>query len=171
MYKVGIAGATGYTGLELMRLIQRHPQLDIGWLTSESSAGGSFADVHAVPWQQPLIPLAEATARADEVDVVFLCLPHAASIEPVRAFVEAGVRVIDLSADYRLKDVATYERWYGVPHTAPELLDAFVADRLALAKFFPSATGHPAFHHIFAYPFPKGNVFLNDDVIDAASFR
>ena len=126
MYKVGIAGATGYTGLELMRLIQRHPQLEVGWLTSESSAGDTFADVHAVPWDQPLIPLAEAVERADEVDVVFLCLPHAASIEPVRAFVEAGVRVIDLSADYRLKDVATYERWYGVPHTAPELLDSFV---------------------------------------------
>ena len=60
--------------------------------------------------------------RAADVDVVFLCLPHAASIEPVRAFQATGTRVIDLSADFRLTSAAEYERWYNVPHTAPELM-------------------------------------------------
>ena len=104
-YKAGICGATGYTGLELIRLIDRHPELEVGWITSQSSAGKRFSDVHAGPWDTPLITMEEGMARADEVDVVFLCLPHAASIEPVRKFSETGVRVIDLSADYRLRDL------------------------------------------------------------------
>ena len=125
MYKVGIAGSTGYTGLELLKIIQRHPEMEVGWLTSENNAGGTYADVHAVPWNYPLIKLEDAVLKASEVDVVFLCLPHAASIGPVKAFFQAGVRVVDLSADFRLKDVATYEQWYKTPHTAPELLDKF----------------------------------------------
>ena len=76
MLKAGIAGATGYTGLELVQLIHRHPLLEVGWLTSENSAGKRLCDVHAVPWAYPLIPLADAVTRADDVDVVFLCLPH-----------------------------------------------------------------------------------------------
>lgn len=59
MYKVGIAGATGYTGNELLQLIHRHPQLEVGWITSESSAGSSYSKIHAVPWDYPLITLAE----------------------------------------------------------------------------------------------------------------
>ena len=126
MYKAGIAGATGYTGYELIRLIERHPQLELGWLTSQSHAGKLYSEIHSAPWDYPLITLEEATGRADEVDVVFLCLPHAASIEPVRAFSRTGVRVIDLSADYRLADVAAYERWYGITHTAVDLIPQFV---------------------------------------------
>ncbi len=95
MYRAGIAGATGYTGLELVQWIQRHPQMEIAWVTSESSTGKAFSDVHAAPWDYPLISLQDGMARAGEVDVVFLCLPHAASIEPVRAFQATGVRVID----------------------------------------------------------------------------
>src|SRR5687767_1153173 len=109
MYRAGIAGATGYTGIELVQLIHRHPQMEVAWVTSESSAGKSLADVHAVPFDYPLISLEDAIQRAADVDVVFLCLPHAASIEPVRAFQATGVRVIDLSADFRLTDAQIYE--------------------------------------------------------------
>src|SRR5690606_30707302 len=100
MYKAGIAGATGYTGYELIQLIHRHPQMAVGWITSESSAGNNVADVHPAPWDYPLISLEDAVERASEVDVVFLCLPHAASIGPVKRFQKAGVRVVDLSADF-----------------------------------------------------------------------
>ena len=123
MFKVGIAGATGYTGYELIQLIHRHPELEVQWLSSESSAGQLFSEIYPVAWNYPLINLAEAMNRAAEVDVVFLCLPHAASIEPVKCFYDAGIRVVDLSADYRLDDVETYERWYNIPHTEPALLD------------------------------------------------
>lgn len=126
MFRCGIAGATGYTGLELITWLQRHPQLEIGWVTSESSAGKRFSDVHFVPWDYPLIPMAEAYARAAEVDTVFLCLPHGESVEAARRFAEAGLRVIDLSADFRLRTSADYQRWYGGEHKEPELLSRFV---------------------------------------------
>jgi len=122
MYKAGIAGASGYTGYELLKLIHRHPQLEVGWLTSESSAGGVFSDLYPVDWDYPLISLEDALARVGEVDVVFLCLPHAASMDAVRSFYHTGKLAIDLSADFRLHNPAVYTRWYGLKHAAPELL-------------------------------------------------
>ncbi len=121
-YRAGIVGASGYTGFELVKLIQRHPHLELGWLTGESTAGQMLSQVHPGPWDLPLIPLEEAYTRVDQVDVVFLCLPHGASMEAVQRFHRAGLLVIDLSADFRLPDPALYTRWYGVQHTAPELL-------------------------------------------------
>jgi N-acetyl-gamma-glutamyl-phosphate reductase len=123
MIKIGIYGATGYTGLELLRWLQRHPEAEIIWLTSENSAGQKFGDVFAVPptlGRHTLI--ASAAADPSAVDLVFCCLPHGVSLEPVARARRAGARVIDLSADYRLKDPAVYEKWYGHAHSQPELL-------------------------------------------------
>ena len=123
MIKIGIYGATGYTGLELLRLLQRHPAAEIVWLTSENSAGQQFGDVFTVP---PTIGkhalVASAAADLSAVDLVFCCLPHAVSLEPVAKARAAGVKVIDLSADYRLKDPAIYEKTYNHAHTQRELL-------------------------------------------------
>ena len=123
MIKIGIFGATGYTGLELLKLLGRHPAARIAWLTSESSAGQQFGDVFPVPpalGEHTLIPSAEADCAS--VDVVFCCLPHVAAQTHVAAARKAGARVIDLSADFRLRDAATYEKWYGHPHQHAELL-------------------------------------------------
>jgi N-acetyl-gamma-glutamyl-phosphate reductase len=123
MIKIGIYGATGYTGLELLKLLRRHPAAEIAWLTSENSAGQQFGDVFAVPpsiGKHGLIPSADADPSA--VDLVFCCLPHAVSLEPVATARAAGARVIDLSADYRLKDAAVYEKWYSHAHTHQALL-------------------------------------------------
>ncbi len=123
MIKIGIFGATGYTGLELLKLLGRHPAARIAWLTSESSAGQRFGDVFPVPpalGGQTLIPSAEADCAG--VDVVFCCLPHVAAQTHVAAARQAGAKVIDLSADFRLRDAATYEKWYGHPHQHAELL-------------------------------------------------
>ena len=123
MIKIGIYGATGYTGLELLRLLQRHPAAEIVWLTSENSAGQQFGDVFTVP---PMIGkhalVASAAADLSAVDLVFRCLPHAVSLEPVAKARAARVKVIDLSADYRLKDPAIYEKTYNHAHTQRELL-------------------------------------------------
>ena len=123
MIKIGIMGATGYTGLELLRLLQRHPAAEIAWLTSENSAGQKFGDVFAVP---PAIGRFSLVAAADAdlagADLVFCCLPHAASQAHVAAARGAGAKVVDLSADYRLHDPAVYEKWYGHPHRYRELL-------------------------------------------------
>jgi N-acetyl-gamma-glutamyl-phosphate reductase len=122
--RVGIFGATGYTGYELIHILLRHPQAEIVFTTSESGAGGRLSDLFPCPWDFPLIGLADAPL--DQVDVVFLCLPHGASMDAVRRVRSAGVRAIDLSADFRLHDPALYRRWYGHEHSAPELLSEAV---------------------------------------------
>ena len=123
MIKIGIYGATGYTGLELLTRLQRHPEAEIVWLTSENSAGQKFGDVFTVP---PVIGqhmlIASATADPAAVDLVFCCLPHAVSLEWVAKARAVGAKVVDLSADYRLKDPIVYEKTYGHAHTQRELL-------------------------------------------------
>ncbi len=118
--RAGIMGVTGYTGYELYQLLRRHPRVTISWLTTESHSGQRLSDVFACPWDEPLISQAEAPLSG--VDVVFLCLPHAASMPAVATVRRAGARAIDLSADFRLHDPTTYEHWYATPHTEPELL-------------------------------------------------
>ena len=120
MIRVGIYGATGYTGFELVRLLQRHPEVTLAFATSESRAGARLSEVFPVPWDLPLVAPAEADPGA--VDAVFCCLPHGAAMATVVAARAAGARVVDLSADFRLRDPAVYRQWYGLRHTAPELL-------------------------------------------------
>lgn len=120
MIKAGIFGATGYTGLELVKILGRHPQVEIRFLTSQSAAGKSLASIHPAAPDVPLID--GQAAPLQDADVVFLCLPHAAAADTAVTALQAGCRVIDLSADFRLKDAATYEKWYGVTHPAPDLL-------------------------------------------------
>ena len=120
MIRAAIVGVTGYTGYELYTLLRVHPEVELVWLTSESHAGQALGDVFPGPWDESLVPLAAADLR--EPDVIFLCLPHGASMQAVADVREAGTRAIDLSADFRLFDVGAYERWYGVRHTQPQLL-------------------------------------------------
>lgn len=124
MIRAGIYGATGYTGLELVKLLQRHPAAEIAFVTSQSHAGKSLRNILAGAPDLPLV--AGEDAPLDGVDVVFLCLPHAAAAETALVALSAGARVIDLSADFRLRDAATYEQWYAHTHPAPDLLDEAV---------------------------------------------
>ena len=120
MIKAGIFGATGYTGFELAQILQRHPQAEIVFATSQSNAGQSLADIY--PTAPDVLLVRGEDASLDKADVVFLCLPHAAAASTAVTALNTGCHVIDLSADFRIKDVATYEKWYGVTHPAPELL-------------------------------------------------
>ena len=120
MLNVGIYGATGYTGSLLVRLLSNHPEAQIRFGTSESSAGQLLSDVFPCPYDLKLVRANDAPLS--NVDVAFLCLPHAESMEMVRRVREAGMKAIDLSADFRLKDVETYESWYKVKHIATDLL-------------------------------------------------
>jgi len=122
MINVGIYGVTGYAGYELLRWIGRHPEARVVFTTSESQAGKALADVYPGPLDTPL--LAPDDAPLGEVDVVFLGLPHGVSAGVAQRALAAGVRVIDLSADFRLRKPADYARWYGHAHPAPELLPA-----------------------------------------------
>lgn len=117
---VGIYGATGYTGLELIRLLKQHPQVYIRFATSESSAGKNLRQSYAQAPDMSLI--AAADAPLDSVDAVFLCLPHTKSAPLAVLAHQHGIKVIDLSADLRLDDAAVYEQWYKVDHPAPDIL-------------------------------------------------
>ncbi|MBK9944019.1 MAG: N-acetyl-gamma-glutamyl-phosphate reductase [Kouleothrix sp.] len=122
MLQVGIYGVTGYAGYELLRWLGRHPQARVAFAVSESQAGKSLADVYPGPLDMPLI--APDDAPLGQVDLVFLGLPHGVAATTARRARAAGVRVIDLSADFRLATPAAYKRWYGHDHPAPELLPA-----------------------------------------------
>jgi N-acetyl-gamma-glutamyl-phosphate reductase len=124
MIKVGIFGASGYTGFETLNVLKRHPAVEVIFATSESAAGQKLSDLYPVAWDIPLGPLADAPLNA--IDAAFCCLPHGASMPTVIAARRAGVRVIDLSADFRLADAALYQKWYGVAHEAPALLNEAV---------------------------------------------
>ena len=176
MHKAGIAGATGYIGYELITLIHRHPELEVGWLTSERNAGKRFDQIFSTPWDYPLINLESAYLRADEVDVVFLCLPHAESMEAVKRFYAAGVRVIDLSADFRLKDIDVYKRWYGIDHSAPELcaearygLCELYRSQLDGAQLIANPGCYPTSVNLGLYPLAKAGWLGERVIIDSMS--
>ena len=123
MIKVGIVGGTGYTGVELLRLLAAHPAVQLTAITSRKEDGLPVADMY--PSLRGRVALAfSAPEKADlkGCDVVFFATPHGVAMAQAPALLAAGVKVIDLGADFRLKDQATFEQWYKIPHTAPELL-------------------------------------------------
>jgi N-acetyl-gamma-glutamyl-phosphate reductase len=123
MIDVAIVGAAGYTGAELTRLVVGHPQLSLTMVTSVADAGTKVSEVYPALAGVDLAYVAPDLASIAEVaQLAFLAVPHTAAMELVPPLMEAGLTVVDLSADFRLTDVATYERWYGVPHTAAQLL-------------------------------------------------
>lgn len=139
--RIAIAGASGYAGAELVRLAALHPYFDLHAVTSEKSAGTPVAVVF--PSLAGLVSLSfqalSPEALAQQADAVFLALPHTKSLEPVSACLQVGKLVVDLSADYRLKDPAIYEQWYHTPHTHTNVLKDAVyglpeLHRTAMAK-------------------------------------
>jgi len=123
MIKVGIVGGTGYTGVELLRLLAQHPQVELLTITSRSEAGTAVADMF--PSLRGRIDLRfsdPARAPLRDCQIVFFATPNGVAMQQSRALLDAGVRVIDLAADFRIKDVAVWEKWYGMTHAAPDLV-------------------------------------------------
>jgi len=121
--KTGIVGGTGYTGVELLRLLALHPNIELQVITSRGEAGTAVADIFpSLRGHVDLVFTAPDDARLEECDVVFFATPNGIAMQHAPALLEAGVRVIDLAADYRIKDVALWEQWYGMTHASPELI-------------------------------------------------
>lgn len=123
MIKVGIVGGTGYTGVELLRLLAQHPEVELTAITSRAETGSAVADMF--PSLRGRIDLKfsdPATAPLKECEVVFFATPNGVAMQQARHLLEEGVRVIDLAADFRIKDVALWEKWYGMTHAAPDLV-------------------------------------------------
>jgi len=124
MIKVGIVGGTGYTGVELLRILAAHPEVELTTITSRKEDGMPVADMF--PSLRGHVSLAFSSpdkARLDQCDVVFFATPHGVAMAQARELLAAGVKVIDLAADFRIKDTAEFEKWYGMPHSCPDILD------------------------------------------------
>lgn len=121
--KVGVVGGTGYTGVELLRLLCRHPSVRLQVITSRAEAGQRVAEVYPnLRGYLDMVFTAPDIAALGQCDVVFFATPNGIAMESVPALVAAGVKVIDLAADFRLGDPALWQQWYGMPHSCPALL-------------------------------------------------
>jgi N-acetyl-gamma-glutamyl-phosphate reductase len=123
MIKIGIVGGTGYTGVELLRILAAHPQAELTAITSRKEDGMPVAEMF--PSLRGFVSLAFSAPEKTplhECDVVFFATPHGVAMAQARELLAAGVKVIDLAADFRLKDTAEFEQWYGMPHSCPDLL-------------------------------------------------
>ena len=133
MTRIGIIGGTGYTGSELARILCRHPDVEIAAMTSRQNAGSMVADVHPFLGGYVDIPFTERISDTPDLDLVFVATPHGVAMNEVPKLLEQGIKAVDLSGDYRLHDVAVYEKWYGHTHTDTENLQRAV---YGLPEFF-----------------------------------
>jgi N-acetyl-gamma-glutamyl-phosphate reductase len=168
--KTAIVGASGYSGMELLRLLLGHPGVELSAATSRQEAGKALSDVFprfrgAPGAELNFIEPAPDAIAATGAKAAFLALPHGVAAEIARALLERGLRVIDLSADFRLADAAVYEEFYGHPHPAPDLLEQAVyglpevrADEIKTARLVASPGCYPTSILLPLLPLLRGNL-------------
>lgn len=123
MIKVGIVGGTGYTGVELLRLLALHPQVKLQVITSRADAGTRVDQMFpSLRGFVDLLFVHPDEANLEACDLVYFATPNGIAMQQTRALLDAGVRVIDLAADFRLQDIASWEKWYGMTHACPDLV-------------------------------------------------
>jgi N-acetyl-gamma-glutamyl-phosphate reductase len=170
--KVGIINVTGYAGVELARLLHQHPEVELASVTGRSAAGQKLGEVF------PHLADIKLTIRErlGDVELAFAAMPHRESAREVVPLFERGVRVVDISADFRLKDAAEYQRWYGSAHPAPKLLAKAVYGlpelhraEIAPAKIVANPGCYPTGAILALAPAVKAGLVENDIVIDSKS--
>lgn len=173
MLKVGIINVTSYMGGELARLLYRHPAVEVTSVTGRSAAGKPLAEVFPHLSRMDLMVQEQLD---DDVEFVFSALPHAASAEKCLPFIQRGIKVVDLSADFRLKDEAEYNEWYGVQHPAPELLQSAVygltelnRDAVAAAEVVGNPGCYPTGAILALAPAFKAGLLEPDIIVDGKS--
>src|SRR6476469_7749292 len=179
MIRTAILGASGYVGGELLRLIAAHPELKPAGLFGESKAGQKLGAVHphlAAAYAESLVEKFEDGAL-DGVDLVFAALPHGHSQRLAATILDKGLHFVDLGADFRLNDAATYEQWYGHAHEAPELLGKFVygipelhREAIKVAKAVAAAGCYATAAILALKPLVEAGLIKADSlIVDAAS--
>lgn len=182
--KVGILGASGYTGAELLRLLAQHPRAHVSVLTADRSAGKEMGDVYpqfsfgAFGNSLPRLVKNDDVDWESAADLVFCCLPHATTQDIIASLpLSSGLRVVDLSADFRLRNVSTYEKWYGGKHRAPELqkeavygISELFRNNIRDARLVANPGCYPTTAQLPLIPLLEANLILPDDIIiDAKS--
>ena len=170
--KVGIINVTGYAGLELARLLHQHPEVELTSVTGRSAAGKRLGEVF--PHLASLDLLIEA--ELGEVDFAFSAMPHQESAKEVTPLLNRGIKVVDISADFRLKEAAEYPRWYNFTHPAPELLEQAVyglpelyRSQVASARLLANPGCYPTGAVLALAPAVKAGVIEPKIIIDSKS--
>ncbi len=170
--RVGIINVTGYAGVELARLLCRHPEVQLTSVTGRSAAGQKLGTVF------PHLTSLDLTIQAElgEVDFAFSALPHKESVKEIIPLIERGIKVVDISADFRLKDPAAYPTWYGFTHPAPELLQEAVFGltelyhaQIASAKLVANPGCYPTSAILALAPALKAGIIEPDVIVDSKS--
>ena len=179
MIKAGIIGATGYAGNEIVRLLLGHKDVEVAWYGSRSYIDQKYADVY-----QNFFKLVDAKcmddnmeALADEVDVIFTATPQGLCASLINEGILSKAKVIDLSADFRIKDVKKYEKWYGIEHKAPQFIDEAVyglceinREDIKKARLIANPGCYPTCSTLSIYPLIKeGLIDPSTIIIDAKS--
>lgn len=179
MIKAGIIGATGYAGSEIVRILLGHKEAEIAWYGSRSYIDKKYADIY-----QNFFKLVDATcmddnmsALADEVDVIFTATPQGLCASLINEEILSKVKVIDLSADFRIKDVSRYEEWYGIEHKSPQFVEEAVyglceinREDIKKARLIANPGCYPTCSTLSIYPLLKeGMIDPNTIIIDAKS--
>lgn len=179
MIKVGIIGSTGYAGGELVRILMNHKEAEIKWFGSRSYVDKKYADVY-----QNFFHIVDdkcmddnMEALANEVDVIFAATPQGLCASLVNEDILNKVKIVDLSADFRIKDVATYEKWYGIEHKSPQFIDEAVyglceinREAVKNARLIANPGCYPTCSTLSIYPLAKeGLIDMSTVIIDAKS--
>jgi N-acetyl-gamma-glutamyl-phosphate reductase len=171
--KVGIVNVTGYAGIELARLLLRHPGVELVSITGRSTAGQKLADVFP-----HLTGASDLTIESElsDVDLAFVAMPHKESALEVMKLIERGIKVVDISADFRLSNPDDYNEWYGFTHPSPELLDKAIyglpelyRKDIASANLVANPGCYPTAAILAMAPAIKNSIVETDIVIDSKS--
>ena len=179
MIKVGIVGATGYAGAELVRLLTGHPEAEIVWYGSKSYVGQDFASIYmnARGFTDAQCRADDIERMADECDVIFTATPQGYLASVLTEDILKKTKVIDLSADYRLSDIPTYEKWYGIEHKSPDLVKKAVyglceihRERIKNTRLVANPGCYTTCSILTAYPLvAEGLIDPDTLIVDAAS--
>ena len=178
MIKVAVLGATGYAGIELVRILSQHPEVELKVLGSHSFDGQPISEVY-----QNFAHILDMTCeeldldKVAQCDVAFTALPHGASKDVIPSLIEKGIKVIDLSGDFRYDDIKIYEKWYGTEHSSPELLSEAVyglcelyRDKVKKARLIGYPGCYTTCSILGAYPVLKSGLGKSENIIiDAKS--
>ena len=173
MITASVVGASGYVGGELVRLLLSHPEVELRQVTSDSYVGKFLHAVHPNLRKQSVLRFSPH-ASVEECDVLFSCLPHGKGMERISEFIDRGKRIIDLSADFRLRNPGDYVRWYGREHPAPGMLKEFVygipelhREEMRRARLVSSAGCLATCAILSLYPLFREGLVLPEVVVDA----
>lgn len=179
MIKAGIIGATGYAGQELVRLLLQHKEVEIIWYGSRSYVDQKFSSVFGNVFQivENVCKSDDLHELAKEADVIFTATPQGYLAGVLDEEILSNAKVIDLSADYRIKDVATYEKWYGIEHKSPQFIEEAVyglcelnRDKIRGARLIANPGCYPTCSTLSIYPLAKaGLIDMDTLIIDAKS--